>query len=412
MIMFIRAESQKLLLIQDNLSYEVPIQYYDELSSFFKEGAVPTAGALSGLLNKESLSKELLNHSEEIMDAMECSKELNPIPNSYQAPLLMNMELTSRCPLRCPQCYCDLNRGKDLPIDRALELVENARRLKIPHINLSGGETMVYPHIFELVEAIAKAGLTAAVALSGYGITEDSLQRLIAAGVGEIYISLNGSTEEVNSKTRDGYHLAIHALKLLQLSGFKNYAINWVAHRSNIEDFPNMEPLCHRYGVKRLVVIGFKPDSAHSMSGAPTTEQFLSLASEIKRINRTNAMLHIEVENCYSPLRAYVSRSFWGNRNVGIAKGCGAGRDGISIDVDGDFTPCRHLEYHEKFHNIEDYWQLSPVLDELRAVEENPQSPCDRCKLSPNCLCCLAVGAKLDGKLCKSNPYCALGQRL
>lgn len=410
--MIVRAEAQKLLLLQDKLSYEISEKHYGILERFLTQGQVPAEGPLSKLLSQGEIAQELRSKGEAVLAAMERSRGLLPVLNSYQAPMIMNMELTSRCPLRCPQCYCDLERGKNLPLDRALAMVENAKRLQIPFINLSGGETMVYPHIFELVEAIAKAGLSAAVALSGYGITEESLQRLIQAGVGEIYISLNGSTQEVNAQTRDGYPLAIHALELLRDSGFQRYSINWVAHRTNIEDFPNMEAICERYGVKRLVVIGFKPDSANSMSGAPTTHQVVALAGEIRRINETNPNLYIEVENCYSPLRAFVARSFWGNRNVGISKGCGAGRDGISIDVDGNFTPCRHLEYHEVFGSIEEYWQASSVLRELRRVEENPQAPCDRCKLSPNCLCCLAVGAKLNGKLCKSNPYCALGQRL
>ena len=30
---------------------------------------------------------------------------------SMSTPEIMNIELTNRCPLRCPQCYCDLNLG-------------------------------------------------------------------------------------------------------------------------------------------------------------------------------------------------------------------------------------------------------------------------------------------------------------
>ena len=32
----------------------------------------------------------------------------------------MNMELTTKCPLKCPFCYCCLNTGKELPIDEGV----------------------------------------------------------------------------------------------------------------------------------------------------------------------------------------------------------------------------------------------------------------------------------------------------
>ena len=49
--------------------------------------------------------------------------------------------MTSRCPLRCPQRYCDLNQGKDLPVEKALSWIDQAARSGVQTVNLSGGET-------------------------------------------------------------------------------------------------------------------------------------------------------------------------------------------------------------------------------------------------------------------------------
>ena len=325
-------------------------------------------------------------------------------------PVLMNMEVTTRCPLRCPQCYCDLQNGKDLALDRAIEVLRQSANFGVKYINISGGETMVYPHLYELAKECANLGMNASVALSGYGADEIALRKLIDSGVYKIYISLNGSTEEVSSITRDGFYLATDALKLLSGMDFDGTAVNWVAHQSNIEDFENMAKLCLRLGVKELVVMAFKPDSSHSMASAPSKESFLKLAQEIKRLQQELPGLNIEAEGCYSPLRAFLGQKFFLNHNTGVSKGCGAGRDGASLNVDGHFTPCRHLEFPELFNNLQDYWYNSDVLQKIREVESAPEEPCASCNYQLYCLSCLAVNAKLHGRIVKANKYCALGE--
>jgi len=262
--------------------------------------------------------------------------------------------------------------------------------------------------LFELLQECSSLGMCAAVALSGYGIDERSLYKLVDSGVGKIYISLNGSTQEISSVSRDGHHLAIHALELLAETGIKNTSVNWVAQRSNIEDFTNVAALCAKSGVKNLVVMAFKPDALHSMKSAPVREQLLELAQNITRLQEELFDLRIEVENCYSPLRALLGQRFLLNLNTGISKGCGAGRDGASLNVDGSFTPCRHLDYSENFSHLQDYWYMSKVLQKLRSVESTPEEPCAGCRYKPYCLSCLATNAKLHGRIIKADQYCPL----
>ncbi|NLK52430.1 MAG: radical SAM protein, partial [Syntrophomonadaceae bacterium] len=126
----------------------------------------------------------------------ECRQAKAPL-RAMRTPEIMNIELTTRCPLRCPQCYCDLNQGKDITKEVALKYIKQAARLKIPFINLSGGETLVYPFLIELLAAIRAEGLNSAIAISGWGFDATKLEELKQAGIDEIYVSLNGSTSEV-----------------------------------------------------------------------------------------------------------------------------------------------------------------------------------------------------------------------
>lgn len=325
---------------------------------------------------------------------------------TFYAPVQMNLELTSRCPLRCPQCYCDLNKGKDLPLDKALYWLENAAKHGVSQINLSGGETMCYPHLHQLIEFCRDHGLQSNVALSGWGIDEKSLQRLMDCGVNNIYISLNGSTDAINQKSRDGYALAIRALELLQKKAFANTYINWVMHSFNADDFPAMLELAERYGVSELVVLVFKPNADHELPSLPTGEQVREIA---KTIRAYQGPVKVTVEGCFSQLRAVLNQRFFTNLNRGVSRGCGAGRDGISVSADGKLTPCRHLEIEEDWDDILAYWQGSETLKKLRAMEDEPQSPCNSCKYQRYCLPCAAVNYKQKGSIfmgCSCCPIC------
>ena len=327
---------------------------------------------------------------------------------AFARPRMMNIELTTRCPLHCPQCYCDLSQGRDIDLETAKGFVRQAGALQMQQINLSGGETLAYPHLSELIACCREHGIRANVALSGFGFDVEVLRNLRSAGVGGIFISLNGSTEAVNRQSRDGYDLAIKALATLQQENDPDYLINWVAHRHNVEDFPALVALAESYGVKTVVVMAFKPDSRHELPSLPSQEQLLYLADFIKKYPA--GPLKIGIESCFSPLRALVGQKFFVNLNRGIDKGCQAGRDSLSVSVDGKLTPCRHLEIEEKNRSIAEYWQHSEVLKQLRAVEQETRTPCHGCSYERYCLHCMAVSWKMHGGLFKGNDFCGLNQ--
>ncbi len=327
---------------------------------------------------------------------------------AFARPRMMNIELTTRCPLRCPQCYCDLSQGRDIDLKTAKGFVRQAGALQMQQINLSGGETLVYPHLSELIECCREHGIRANVALSGYGFDAAVLRKLRSAGVGGIFISLNGSTEDVNRNSRDGYDLAIKALETLQQENDPDYLINWVAHRHNVEDFPALVALAKRYGVKTVVVMAFKPDSRHELPSLPSREQLMFLADFIKKYPA--GPLKIGIESCFSPLRALVGQKFFVNLNRGIDKGCQAGRDSLSVSVDGKLTPCRHLEIEEDHGSIAEYWRESKVIRQLLTVENDARPPCQGCGYERYCLHCMAVSWKMHGALLKANDFCELNQ--
>ena len=318
----------------------------------------------------------------------------------------MNIELTTKCPLRCPQCYCSLSGGKDIPLQTAIDRIKEASTLGVKEVMLSGGETLCYPHLYDVVRAAKEWCGAAYVALSGIGFDQSVLDKLVEAGVTGIYISLNGSTKEVNSMSRDGFEFAIQALELLQKNKYANTTINWVMHSTNAEDFPNVIKLAERYEVHSITILGYKPDANYMLATFPSKHQMLAL----KKVLRSyNGKCLIQIESCFSPMLAlYNDTKLFGNFNVSEYKGCCAGKTTVSVSVDGCLSPCRHLDFVETYSSIKAYMERSKKQLEIRNIRDSRNEPCNSCRLKGYCLPCLALNVKLYNDLHYSFAGCPI----
>lgn len=325
--------------------------------------------------------------------------------NNYK-PRAMNFELTTACPLNCPQCYCTLEGGKHIELDHAKRILAEASGLGVKNIHLSGGETLCYPHLYELISAAKHYGINADVAISGYKFNDEVFNKLVESGVSGIYVSLNGSTEEINKLTREGYKLAIEALSVLKKGDYEKSYINWVMHSNNANDFANVLEIAEKYCIRNLVVLSFKPDSSHQLKSYPSGKQIREIANFIKNYR---GPVQIMVETCFSPLLAVIKDTkLFGNLNTGVYKGCGAGRWSLNVNVDGFFSPCRHLDLFENFDSINEYWEKSKVLEKLREIEKDVRKPCSDCRYSPYCRHCQAINSKLHSDLYIGHELCEL----
>lgn len=326
-------------------------------------------------------------------------------------PSGMNIEITTCCPLRCPQCYCTLEGGKHIPLQTAVTVLHEAAEMGIEHVELSGGETLCYPYLYQLIKEARSLNIMPNIAISGWHFNNEVLDNLIEAGVDGIYVSLNAPTKELNDLSRDGYEYAIQALSVLKESGFQNYYINWVMHRHTADTIEEMYEIAKEYYAKALVVLTPKPDATNQLNTFPTRDQLTYTADYIK--HNQNGDTKIVVECCFSPLLALIGHNkLWGNLNRGIYKGCGAGRTVLNVNVDGLLSPCRHLDYFEKWDTLEEYWTQSPILQKIRTLEDSKREPCLSCKYCDYCRHCLAVNSKINNDLYIGNSFCPLSESI
>lgn len=320
----------------------------------------------------------------------------------------MNIELTTACPLCCPQCYCSLAAGRNLDFEVAKKCVDEAAAVGVQQLNLSGGETMCYPHLYELAAYASERMPEVNIAISGIFFDQTAYEKLTEAAVSDICVSINGSTEEINALTRDGYEYAIRALSILQSNHYKKTVINWVMHSNNSDDFGTLVHLAEQYQVSSIDVIGLKPDAQNMLKTYPSMVQIQRLSRFIKEYR---GPVKINVESCFSNFLAYhLNTKLFGNMNVGLRKGCVAGRTSVSVDVDGNYIPCRHITVTENFASLEEYWCHSEMLQRLRQTEQDCRELCASCGYLPNCRHCQAINWQMHGEIFQGFEGCPVYQ--
>lgn len=280
-----------------------------------------------------------------------------------------------------------------MDFDIAVDRISQGATLGVTDVYLSGGETLCYPRLYDLISFISGIGLSSHIAISGAFFSQPVYEKLIDAGVSSISVSLNGSTEKINSGSRDGYNYAINALKILRDNHYSKTILNWVMHSTNADDFLDYVALAERYNVASIDVIGFKPDAMNCLGTLPSKEQIQQVTRWIKQYSGT---VKIGIESCYSHMLAYYcDTKLLGNLNIGSSKGCLAGRIGVSVNVKGEFIPCRHIDCPESYERLVDYWNQSEILHKIRNAENDCREPCKLCKYQPYCRHCQAISWSL-----------------
>jgi radical SAM protein with 4Fe4S-binding SPASM domain len=103
--------------------------------------------------------------------------------------------ITRTCNLRCVHCYSDsmaMQYPGELTWEQMKRVVADLAAYQIPSLLLSGGEPMIHPRFFDLLDLASGMGLKLTISTNGTLITPEKAALLKAANVAYVGISLDG----------------------------------------------------------------------------------------------------------------------------------------------------------------------------------------------------------------------------
>nr|WP_292539183.1 radical SAM protein [Methanothrix sp.] len=330
-----------------------------------------------------------------------------------KSPLLVGIELTSRCNLQCPHCAADSDRmGKSLPFDKVISIIDEAHRIGVKELPFGGGEALLYEKFFEVCEYALSKGLTVSITTNGILIPKkiEQIIKLKRFNIPfRVGVSLDGYTPEMHSyfRPKKTFKCAIEAIELLREAEIP-LSVQCVLHKNNVNNIPSFLQFLSSLDVSYV--------------------RFLSLIPLGRGKNNIDKMF--SPEEVYSLL---VEKKNW-NKSFGNGVGfnmpweflinspdkcnpspCEAGYLRLWINTNGDMYPCPFMA--EVFigniylDSISEVWLNSPILKKLRDTTQL-KGACSSCYYREGCRGgCRALAQIIKGDFLCADPYCPIVNR-
>ncbi len=117
-------------------------------------------------------------------------------------PYMAEFDITYRCNCRCRMCQrWNDPRSESLTLSDYRRVAAELEKLAVHQISIAGGEPLVRPDVFEIIDAFAEAGLSVNLCTNGM-LLHRYRDRIAASGATCVTVSLDGATPETHDRIR------------------------------------------------------------------------------------------------------------------------------------------------------------------------------------------------------------------
>jgi len=172
---------------------------------------------------------------------------------TLRAPLYVAWQVTNECNLACMHCIEESGPGKafhdELSEDQVFDVLGQVVDNDIPYLSFSGGEPMISPYFFDMVEYVCTRGVQLKVETNGHYLTPDNCLRLKDLGVKAVQVSLDGATAATFNKmrTRGDINIVLEGIRNLHAAGVP-IEINYSPTSFNVHEIGYAIDLTHEMG--------------------------------------------------------------------------------------------------------------------------------------------------------------------
>jgi heme b synthase len=340
-----------------------------------------------------------------------------------KAPRIIAWEITRSCNLSCVHCRAAAEFGHyhgELSLDEIKATIDNIVTISNPIIILTGGEPLMRPDIWEIVDYAHEKGAMPVIGTNATLITEDIAAKMAEHKIPRISVSIDFPTAEGHDKFRGQpgcFEETIRGIKMAKAHGV-GVQINTTVTTHNAHLLEEIHDLAESLNV----------DAFHIFMLVPTGRGSELLAQELppeeyERVltwayyRQQTSPLHFKPTDSphyYRIIRQLakaegkkVTREEYGLD--AMTRGCLGGITFCFISHVGDIQPCGYFDRqlgNVKEKPFSDIWTESNVFNDLRDYSLL-KGKCGACEYKAVCGGCRARALELTGDYLAAEPYCA-----
>jgi pyrroloquinoline quinone biosynthesis protein E len=325
-------------------------------------------------------------------------------------PLWSVIELTYKCPLKCPWCSnpVDFNRYRnELDTEEWKEVLREGRRLGSLQLGFTGGEPMLRNDLEELVEEADRLGYYTNLITSGVGLNAQRLRALKQAGLKQVQLSIQACDQELNERLVgiDVFAHKVEIARAIKAEGLP-MVLNVPVSRYNIDQTEHLIDLAADLGVEYLEFANLQYYNWALLNRAellPTREQ----------LARSEALVKAARERLGKRLTIYfVVPDYYDSRPKACMNGWGSIH--LTIAPDGTALPCQEARLIKNIdfpnvreHSLEWIWKESPGFNAFRG-DGWMKEPCRSCSEKERDFGgCRCQAFLFTGDAANTDPVCA-----
>jgi radical SAM protein with 4Fe4S-binding SPASM domain len=328
-------------------------------------------------------------------------------------------EVTQACNLKCKQCHA--SSGRQSPDELSTEegkrlLDEMALVDEFRMLAFGGGEPLVRPDIFELVEYARGMGLEISIATNGTLLTPDAAKRFKKMGVANIAIGLNANDKEVHegiTQVPGSFEKTKHAIYLTREMGM-NLQINTTVMEENLTYIPGLLDFASEVETEIVLLYQLVPEGRGDEGMELSRRENRALVELVAEKQRGNSAIIEPV--CWPQYWPYLM-----GRNNGrvlgrlaetVFKGCVAGSGLCYIKPNGDVWACPFIPVsagNVREQPLYKIWREAELFQTLRD-RKNLKGRCGECSFKNICGGCRGRAYAHSGDYLAEDPLCFLAK--
>lgn len=335
-------------------------------------------------------------------------------------PAYVVWELTLACDQPCTHCGSRAGeaRPNELGTEAALDVVRQLAAMQAAEVVLIGGEAYLHPGFLDIIAELTRSGIRPTMTTGGRGITSELAQRMAAAGLFSVSVSIDGlqPTHDLMRASPGSFAAATAALVALRNAGIAT-ASNINLNRLNSGDLEPLYEHLAAHGISSWQVqltapLGRAADRPAMLLQPWDLLDLVPRITALKQRAWREGILLMPGNNLgyFGPEEAVLrsqtpdTADHW--------QGCQAGRLGLGIEADGAVKGCPSLQTAHyvggnlKQRPLAELWETPEVGFARRRTVEDLWGFCRTCPFAETCLggCTFTAHAVLGRP--GNNPYC------
>lgn len=310
-------------------------------------------------------------------------------------PASVTIELCTVCNLKCKHCYITEHNNFGLPLDILQNLFLQLREMGTFELVFTGGEILLRPDFFEILEMARKLGFDVILFSNATLVTSE-----IAKKLGKLYINMfSTSVYSLKDKVHDqitcvpgSLKKTLKGIELLKENGV-NVEVKSMICKDNYQEIDNMADFCKKNGYAFVPSPFLFPKNDGDNSPVMMRLSEKELIEVMPKINE-----YISFEKKDKNLDDFM---------------CESVQNSFGIEVSGVVNPCNTMSFpigNILETKVNEIWKSRKMV-EIQNMRFSDLQECRHCPSSSSCIRCAGIALKETGDFKKKYDFACLVSR-